>query len=202
MTPEEILRTGVEILAYVLSPHGFKLSAIETGSGSGGAFANASFKRHSLWSRQPPRRLDLSFRYSLGLVTYSVGNASASHGAYMQALGVADQANYPGFSTDPLDGFRNLREDLQRFGSDFLSGDASVLTTAAAAEQRELEKRSVAETRNWSGDLHVLEQARQAIREKDYKAVAALFRQIRYPELLSPAERKMFELAAARSAGT
>lgn len=191
------MRLGLEILAAVLSPHGFKPSKIETGSGSGGAFATACFERRSL--RQPPRRLDLSFRDSLGLVTYSVGNTNASHAAYMQALGVTEQAKYPGFSTNPLDGFRGLHDDLQRLGSDFLSGDGSVLATAAAAEQHELEKRSVAETRNASGDSHVLETARKAIRSKDYKTAAALFRQIRHPELLSPAERKMFELAETRS---
>ena len=32
------------------------------------------------------------------------------------------QARYPGFSDDPLDGFRDLATDLVRFGSVFLAG--------------------------------------------------------------------------------
>ena len=40
----------------------------------------------------------------------------------MRLLGVADQAAYPGFSDDPLDGFRHLRSDLERFAEPFLTG--------------------------------------------------------------------------------
>jgi hypothetical protein len=35
---------------------------------------------------------------------------------------------YPGFSDDPLDGFRHLRADLEKHGSSFLTGsDADLL---------------------------------------------------------------------------
>ncbi len=35
---------------------------------------------------------------------------------------VAEGSAYPGFSTDPVSAFRELRQDLQRFGRAFLKG--------------------------------------------------------------------------------
>jgi hypothetical protein len=40
----------------------------------------------------------------------------------MRALGCRKESAYPGFSADPLDGFRRLASDLERFGDEFLKG--------------------------------------------------------------------------------
>jgi len=43
-------------------------------------------------------------------------------------LGERWRSHYPGFSNDPLDGFRHLRQDLEEHGQDFLAGsDAEFL---------------------------------------------------------------------------
>jgi len=78
------------------------------------------------------------FRYSLGLVTYHVGNVSLSHEDYMwSVIGERGASHYPGFSKNPLDGFRDLRRDLEEHGAAFLAGtDADFLKCAQDAALR------------------------------------------------------------------
>ena len=45
---------------------------------------------------------------------------SLRHVDYMRALKARNQ--YPGFSDDPLDGFRHLLHDLEQYASDFIDG--------------------------------------------------------------------------------
>jgi hypothetical protein len=47
-------------------------------------------------------------------------------------LGRRGGNHYPGFSEDPLDGFRHLRYDLERYCSEFLSGSAEAFQQVAA----------------------------------------------------------------------
>jgi hypothetical protein len=131
MTPTESLRAGCEILDPVLMADGFVRRKIQFGQGSGGSFARTEYQRGD-------RRLELHFRYSLGLVTYHVAALSLSHEAYMRAvLGRRGANQYPGFSEDPLDGFRHLRHDLERYCVDFLirTHEAMQRIAAKAAEQ-------------------------------------------------------------------
>ncbi len=82
--------------------------------------------------RAPRAELELHFRSSLGMVAYRLGRLVVAHEPYLRALGVPVGTNqYPGFSDDPLDGFRHLAYDLSHFCADFCSGDASVLRVAA-----------------------------------------------------------------------
>jgi len=115
----EIVRNGAAVLNDLLARHGFLQCPIESGAGSGGAFAVTEFRRGD-------RRLELHFRYSLGLVQYHVNGATISHEDYMwSVLGKRWSSHYPGFSDDPLDGFRRLRQDLEEHGQDFLVGSDS-----------------------------------------------------------------------------
>lgn len=130
MGPAEVLRSGCAILDPVLVEHGFNRISIKSGPGSGGEFARTDYVRGK-------RRLELHFRYSLGLVTYHLDATRLAHEAYMRAvLGRRGDNQYPGFSEDPLDGFRHLRHDLEHHCSEFLRGSDSeferVLTLAAA----------------------------------------------------------------------
>jgi hypothetical protein len=110
------LHCGVELLAPALTPHGFRFEFRETGKGSGGAFAWGEFVRGD-------RRLQLHFRHALGMVTYHLDDLVLAHEDFMRAvLGTAGGNAYPGFSDDPLDGFRHLRHDLERYAGSFLSG--------------------------------------------------------------------------------
>lgn len=114
--PEATLKAGIEALDPVLNPHGFKFGFEGTGKGSGGWFAFGKYVRGD-------RSLELHFRYSLGLVTYHIGEYSLDHESYMRSLGVYGKNSYPDFPTDPLESFRSLAQDLLRYCSDFLAGD-------------------------------------------------------------------------------
>jgi hypothetical protein len=119
MGPAEKLQAGIKELDIIMVPHGFAFVPGHEGRSSGGKFANGEYRRGD-------RRLELHFRWSLGLVTYHVGDVFLAHEDYIRALlgvtKVQGQYSYPGFSRDPLDGFRHLREDLDRFGAVFLKG--------------------------------------------------------------------------------
>jgi hypothetical protein len=57
------------------------------------------------------------------MVTYHLGSESISHEEYMYSvLGKPDLSNFPGFSIDPLDAFRHLRDDLRNYCNEFLEG--------------------------------------------------------------------------------
>ena len=124
--PSEVLQVGREILDPVFDPHGFRFEPGEFGTGSGGPFASGSYVRAG-------RRLEVHVRHSLGLVTYHVGALALPHEDLMRALvPPGERAAYPGFSNDPLDGFRHLRADLDRFGQPFLAGVEEELRAVAA----------------------------------------------------------------------
>lgn len=112
--PSRVLSDGSVILGTLLLPLGFEFCREEAGKGSGGFYAVGKFRRAD-------RVLDLHFRYSLGLVSYHAASISLSHEDYMwSVLGKRFSRHYPGFSSDPLEGFRHLLRDLEEYGTDFL----------------------------------------------------------------------------------
>jgi hypothetical protein len=126
MNPTEMIAVGRQILDPALLPHGFVFEIGDAGVGSGGAYASGSYLRGD-------RRLELHFRHSLGLVTYRLGDLMLSHEDYMRAvLQGRGRSAYPGFSEDPLDGFRHLRHDLETLAQDFVSGSGQGFRTAVA----------------------------------------------------------------------
>lgn len=135
MEPRDVLNAGARELESLLVPHGFAFRVSDEGKGSGGQYASGDFQRGN-------RRLELHFRWSLGLVTYHVGGwslgpfhvgaRSLGHADYVRAVksvtGSSAQPEYPGFSDDPLSAFRHLRRDLERFGQIFLAGSNAAFT--------------------------------------------------------------------------
>ena len=122
------------MLDEVMNPHGFFLVEGASGGSSGGDYARGEYVRGD-------RRLEIHFRGSLGLVTYHLGDLSLAHTSYMRALLGKNGGNqYPGFSDDPLDGFRHLRHDLSHFCVDFLSGSGEEFGryVIKAAEQEKI----------------------------------------------------------------
>ena len=116
MNALETFRAGCKILDVIMNPHGFFLIEGASGNSSGGNFASGEYVKGN-------RRLEIHFRYSLGLVAYHIGNLSLTHEAYMRVLlGKSGGNQHPGFSNDPLDGFRHLGNDLVHFCGDFLNG--------------------------------------------------------------------------------
>jgi len=134
MNALETFRAGREILDEVMKPHGFTFVEGASGQSSGGNFASGEYVRGD-------RRLEIHFRYSLGLVTYRIGSLSLAHDSYMRALlGRGGGNQYPGFSNNPLDGFRHLKHDLENFGGDFLTGTGAEFErcVAKAKEQEKI----------------------------------------------------------------
>lgn len=121
----KILRKGRQLLDPIMEKHGFHWEPGKAVKGSGGYADSGQYVKGN-------RKLELHFRYSLGLVTYHIGNKSLSHESYMQYSVGKGKAQYPGFSSDPLDGFRHLAHDLQKYGDDFLSGSGEKFQKAAA----------------------------------------------------------------------
>jgi hypothetical protein len=134
-SPEEVLAAGRGIVEPVMAAHGFVWVAGAEGQSSGGTFASGSFVRGN-------RCLELNFRHSLGLVAYHLGDRSVDHAAYMRAvLGVNGGNQYPGFSSDPIDGFRHLAHDLESFCQSFLSGPDEEFNVIASSTRPNVRKR-------------------------------------------------------------
>ena len=121
MTPNELLERGVVELSAVLEPAGFVFIDAGDESDSHGPRAGGEFLRRD-------RRLEIHVRSSLGPVLYHFGDYSVSHEDFVRGVRGTERiegaSEYPGFSDDPLAGFRHLRADLERFGAVFLTGGA------------------------------------------------------------------------------
>ena len=185
----EIFREGCEILDRIMQPHWFQFVPDESGMSLYGPYTRGNYVRGD-------SRLELHLRYSLGLVTYHIGDVSVSHDAYLRALTKGEGGNqYPGFSDDPLDGFRHLAHDLQKFCDDFLSGDGKVLIAAAQDQRAGEEIESKLFMAGAVGDVREREKARELFREKKYREVLDKLENLRYPELMTGSEKKMLEIA-------
>src|SRR5438105_8860936 len=99
MPPVEILREGHSILDH---RHGFSFQEGPAGRGSGDPYASGVYVSGN-------RKLEIHFRFSLGVVTYYFEQTSLDHESYTCALlGTNGGNKYPGFSEDPLDAFKGL----------------------------------------------------------------------------------------------
>lgn len=127
--PKQALLAGVQILDRVLRPHGYEFRLEKEDKESGGYFASGAYVRDN-------RKLELHFRYSLGLVRYHVGQESLDHETYMRLMGVYGRNQYPDFPQDPIESFKHLGQDLQNFCSDFLSGECEQFKRLAAHLQK------------------------------------------------------------------
>jgi hypothetical protein len=119
-----ILDAGSKIVGAVIEPHGFVWALGKTHTEHPGNAARGAFVKGD-------RQLELGFRWSLGPVIYRIGTVSVHHEALMKHVGHHADAEYPGYSTDPLDAFRHLARDLQRFGGNFVSGDGATIIAAS-----------------------------------------------------------------------
>ena len=128
-----LLKVGRQFIDPILEAHGFHWEPGWAGKSSGGFSDSGEYIKGD-------RRLELHFRFSLGLVTYHIGPSFLSHEEYMCHVAGKGQAEYPGFSADPIDGFRHLAHDLANYCADFLSGPGDEFQQAiiAAIEKKKL----------------------------------------------------------------
>ena len=194
MPIREIFDEGVTILGDVLTRHGFAFEHLDEGRGSGGHFCAGRYTRGD-------KSLEFHLRHSLGLVTYRVDADEVSHKAYMKALGVADRAAYPGFSDDPLDGFRHLAHDISHFADDFTTGDGAVIARAALVEREQLADERMRKMAGQVGDQRKLERARQLFKLRDWSAVVELLDSLQYPALMSKSDEQRRDIARRRTRG-
>jgi hypothetical protein len=193
VTPKELLIAGASVLHPVLGPAGFVFEFREESDGSGGEFARGEYVREN-------RRLELHFRWSLGLVTYHVSDESASHEAYMRGLGVWENCRYPGYSTQPLDAFSDLAADLGH-ADDFLYADALVLSRVAAQERVRAAAHGEELMAGYVGDTAAIESMRRHFYAGRFRETVAISQNLKYPHRLPPAVQKMLSIARRKAGG-
>jgi len=201
LIPEQHLTDGVKVLSVYLEPLGFKFQLKETGQGSGGHFAYGAFiKSGGLFGKQ--RKIELHFRWSLGLVGYIIEDLRLSHEDYIYLLGKHGQNKYPNFSDNPQDAFQCLLWDLKNLLNDFTEHGAAIFKMKAPEKVKELELQqeifNQADKKKYSGDERLIEQAKIEFKKGNYEQVDKLRQRIQYPELLTKTENKLFELNNAR----
>ncbi|MGH9675545.1 MAG: hypothetical protein ACRD36_00460 [Candidatus Acidiferrum sp.] len=112
-----------------MNERGFSFNAGPLGQSSGGPFASGAYLNGN-------RKLEIHYRWSLGLVTYHFGKTSIDHESYMRVLlGEKGGNRYPGFSDEPLCAFEDLAYDLKNFATAFLSGDFEGFQRSAIAAE-------------------------------------------------------------------
>jgi len=125
-----ILEEGRKLIDPIMKANGFRWEVGPAGKSSGGHFASGQYLKEN-------RRLELHLRHSLGLVTYHMAKLSLSHEDYMMHVATKGEFQYPGFSSDPLEGFKHLASDLENYASDFLTGSGEEFKKAKEkAEER------------------------------------------------------------------
>jgi hypothetical protein len=126
----QLLKKGRELIDPILESHGFHWESGWAGKSSGGYSDSGQYVKGN-------RKLELHFRYSLGLVTYHIEEISLTHEDYMRYAAGDNNVQYPGFSKDPLDAFKHLANDLEKYAQDFLCGAGNEFEAAAnEAEER------------------------------------------------------------------
>ena len=136
MRSSELLDAGRAILEPPLLAAAFRFESSGEAKGRRGPFARAAFVRGA-------RCLEFSVRRGLGEVVYRQGAINAPHELLVLSLR-GHRGAYPGFSDDPLDGFRRLRADLEVPLELFLSGTDSEVTTVLVVCGQLLRPRNLA----------------------------------------------------------
>ncbi|MBX3421877.1 MAG: hypothetical protein KF752_10025 [Pirellulaceae bacterium] len=119
------MRVGAAILGELLEPAGFRFVMLTVGNSSGGQYSIGEFVRGN-------HRLELHYRFGLGIVIYHIGDRSLSHTELMRSQGFSKQAAFPTILDKSLLGFHAVLSDLRNCGGPFL--DAESLQFALLSE--------------------------------------------------------------------
>jgi len=186
---------GLSQLIPFFSSRGFSLSRSAPYIDRQGTSYSASFVYH-------PRSVELNHLYSLGPVIYRIRDFSVEHTFYIQALGKTAAAQFPCFVDDSISGYPSLLHDLENLLSPFFVGSENDFIAIAndyiQMEQRRHQDDSHNLTYHATGEDRLKAHARELFRQGRYDEVAQIESQIKFPELLTESERKIFALAKRR----
>jgi hypothetical protein len=192
---KEDFEFGLAQIAPFFDSLGFSLHRDQPYSDRAGTSYSARFVR-------TPRSVDLSHLYSLGPVIYSISEFSVEHTFYIQALGLTAAAQFPCFADDSTSGYSALLHDLKNLLSPFFGGpegDFITVTKRYMQEQRQQQEHGNRDLSYYSTREHRLKaRARELFRQRRYDGIVQIESQIRFPELLTTSERKIFEIARKR----
>lgn len=125
------LAAGLTHIEPLLEQCGFMRAGNETGKGSGGPFATATFAKHD-------RHLHLWLRRDSLSVIYRLDGQELDHGTLMrELLGPGGPNQFPAYAEDADLAFTALRHDLERFCGDFLSGSGDEFRRCVAAAEHD-----------------------------------------------------------------
>ena len=191
LTPQQSLLEGVKILSTYLEPLGFQFKLNGTGNSSGGHFAHGNFYCGD-------REIMMHYRWSLGLVSYKVGNLVLGHEDYIDLIDKHGQNKYPNFSNESTDAFNCLRFDLENLLNDFTENNAIQFREKAPEKIMAINKiqeiKKNVYKKNISGDRQIIEQAKAEFKNGNYNLVDDLKKKIQHLDLLTETEKKIFEL--------
>ena len=191
----EDFELGLSQLIPFFDAQGFSLTRSEPDVDKEGTSYSARFIRH-------PRSVELNHLYSLGPVIYSIREFSVEHTYYTQALGVTGSAQFPCFADDSISGYPALLHDLENLLSPFFVGSEDDFSAIAKqyllAQQRQNEADSRDLSYHATGEDRLKARARELFRQGRYDEIGQIESQLRFPELLTDSERKIFALARNR----
>jgi hypothetical protein len=186
---------GIAQVAPFFESLGFSLFRGEPYLDKAGTSYSAHFTRS-------PRSVELNHLYSLGPVIYSIGEFSVEHTFYIQALGLTSAAQFPCYADDSISGYPALLHDIENLLTPFF-GDPEDHFIAVAkeyvqAQQQQCEDGNRHLTYHATGEGRLKAHARELFRKGNYAEVVQIESQIRFPNLLTDSERKIFALARKR----
>ena len=133
---------------------------------------------------------------------YSIRELSVEHTFYIQALGLTASARFPCFADDSISGYPALLHDIENLLSPFFAGREHDFSAIASKYMRAQQQQHQDDSRNLSyrasGEDRLKAQARELFQEGRFKEVVKIETQIRFPDLLTESERKIFALARKR----
>ncbi len=192
---QEDFEKGLTQLASFFDLRGFSMLCAEPSREQEGTVYSARFVR-------PPRSVSVNHLYSLGPVIYSISEFWVTHASYTKALGVSSNAKYPSYDDDSLSGYPALLCDLETVISPFFTGSEHDFIAIASGFMEQQREQHAHDTRDLmyhsTQEPRLKAQARELFFQGRYQEVVRLELQIRFPELLSNAERQLFALARKR----
>ena len=116
--PKTQLDSGIASMQAFIAKHGLRYVPGDEAVGSGGHFARGELVAG-------PCRVQLSYRLQLGEIHLESEGCSMSLEQYLRTTGAYHDAEFPSSRNGDPQQFRALANDLEKYCSEFLAGDAS-----------------------------------------------------------------------------